>query len=59
MKPGPKGNIERNKAIVKLYNPYKMGYKKLGKIFNLHYTTVASIVERFGRMSTGKLASKK
>jgi Mg2+ and Co2+ transporter CorA len=36
----------RNKLIAKLYKPHSHGYKKLGKEFKLHWTTVKEIVKR-------------
>lgn len=41
-----KEETDRNKLIAKLYKPHKHGYKKLGKEFGLHFTTIREIVER-------------
>lgn len=54
-------NIERNGEIYHRYKKGKEGYRKLGKIYRMHYTTIKEIVERehSRELSTVKVAKKK
>jgi DNA invertase Pin-like site-specific DNA recombinase len=41
--------VERNALIVQLNREQGLGYKSIAKIFDLHFTTVANIIQRDGK----------